>query len=168
MSVFFEFAEWMTNLSIVNGVVWLAVLLVPHIVAIFQGKVQSPGVDVSGASGSYLPQFLFYSSFTVATNPEYPTMYASTVRFDLRLYLGCSYTSGRCLTRLTLLPPPQVLFYLLFYIFFSMRYYVNQRRDWATPQTPPSPHPTSPSTGTISTSGAPPSMQTPSSLRPNR
>ena len=98
MSVFFEFAEWMTNLSIVNGVVWLAVLLVPHIVAIFQGKVASPGVDVSGASGSYLPQFLFYSSFTVATNPEYPTMYASTVRFDLRfhlrLYLGCSYTSG--------------------------------------------------------------------------
>ena len=73
---------------------WLAVLLVPHIVAIFQGKVQSPGVDVSGASGSYLPQFLFYSSFTVATNPEYPTMYASTVRFHLRLYLGCLYTSG--------------------------------------------------------------------------
>ena len=126
----------MTNLSIVNGVVWLAVLLVPHIVAIFQGKVASPGVDVSGASGSYLPQFLFYSSFTVATNPEYPTMYASTV-----------------------------LFYLLFYIFFSMRYDVTQRRAWVTPQTP---HPTSPSTGTISTSGAPPSMPTPSSPRPNR
>ena len=120
---------------------WLAVLLVPHIVAIFQGKVQSPGVDVSGASGSYLPQFLFYSSFTVATNPEYPTMYASTVRFHLRLYLGCLYTSGRCLTRLTLLPPPQVLFYLLFYIFFSMRYDVNQRRAWVTPQIPhPTPH----------------------------
>ena len=44
------------------------------------------------------------------------------------------------MTRLTRFPPPQVLFYLLFYIFFSMRYYVNQRRDWATPQTPPSPH----------------------------
>ena len=32
------------------------------------------------------------------------------------------------MTRLTLFPPPQVLFYLLFYIFFSMRYYINQRR----------------------------------------